>query len=294
MQSAGNPAFPLSAKDQWLGLPAVGQNGNLVPLQSFEEALNGVGSDGSRAHHLEEPCGIERLTATGFAVANAASFAGGAVAQDSIVTAKGVGFAGSTEVALTNPAPKTLAGRSVSVTDSEGVTRDAPLLYVSTPQINFVVPEGTAIGASTISVTGGAGKFEEPVWISASAPGLFAADGLAAANVLTVVNGEQAISNTIVAGEGGGLALNPIDLGSEGQQTYLVLYGTGIQHHQEAVKAMLGDLVVEAAYAGTQGYYAGEDQINILLPRSLAGAGEIAVTLDVDGKITNPVHILIQ
>jgi hypothetical protein len=37
-------------------VPAVGQNGNPVPLQSFAEQLAGVGRDGSRAHTLQRSC----------------------------------------------------------------------------------------------------------------------------------------------------------------------------------------------------------------------------------------------
>ena len=50
--------FPLSAGDQWAGIPAVGRGGNAAPLQTFDELLQGIGADGSRAHTLTEPCGI--------------------------------------------------------------------------------------------------------------------------------------------------------------------------------------------------------------------------------------------
>jgi cytochrome c peroxidase len=50
--------FLLSSADRWVGIPAVGRNGNTVPLQTFEELLAGTGADGSRAHALNEACGI--------------------------------------------------------------------------------------------------------------------------------------------------------------------------------------------------------------------------------------------
>jgi cytochrome c peroxidase len=50
--------FPLSAADRWVGLPAVGRSGNLVPLQTFEELLAGIGGDGSRAHAQSAACTI--------------------------------------------------------------------------------------------------------------------------------------------------------------------------------------------------------------------------------------------
>ena len=51
-----DPRFPLSAADKWALLPAVGGNGNTVPLQTFEELLEARGADGSRAHHLNTGC----------------------------------------------------------------------------------------------------------------------------------------------------------------------------------------------------------------------------------------------
>ena len=45
-----------SATDLFALVPAVGQNGNAVPLQTFAELLQGVGRDGSRAHTLQRAC----------------------------------------------------------------------------------------------------------------------------------------------------------------------------------------------------------------------------------------------
>ena len=46
----------LSAADKWALIPASGRNGLSVPLQTWDELLRGVGSDGSRAHSLTESC----------------------------------------------------------------------------------------------------------------------------------------------------------------------------------------------------------------------------------------------
>jgi hypothetical protein len=51
-------SFTSSAADKWAGIPAVGKSGNAVPLQTFEELLQGVGVDGSRAHTLTDVCSI--------------------------------------------------------------------------------------------------------------------------------------------------------------------------------------------------------------------------------------------
>jgi cytochrome c peroxidase len=53
---SSDPRFLYSAADRWAAIPAVGQMGNPVPLQTFEELLSGIGRDGSRAHTLTETC----------------------------------------------------------------------------------------------------------------------------------------------------------------------------------------------------------------------------------------------
>jgi cytochrome c peroxidase len=48
--------FKLTALDKFALIPASGKFGNSVPLQTFDELLRGVGSDGSRAHAMAESC----------------------------------------------------------------------------------------------------------------------------------------------------------------------------------------------------------------------------------------------
>jgi hypothetical protein len=45
-----------SALDRFALVPASGQEGNAVPLQTFEEFLAGIGNDGSRAHTMQQSC----------------------------------------------------------------------------------------------------------------------------------------------------------------------------------------------------------------------------------------------
>jgi cytochrome c peroxidase len=57
-QMSSDPRFPLSVVDKWAGIPRVGMNGNMVPLQTFDELLQGIGTDGSRAHTLTDACAV--------------------------------------------------------------------------------------------------------------------------------------------------------------------------------------------------------------------------------------------
>jgi uncharacterized protein (TIGR03437 family) len=222
-----------------------------------------------------------------FTDTNAASFAAGAVAKGSIVTAFGTNIAGSTAINMALPLPTNLGGDTISIKDAGGAVTAAPLFYVSPGQINYEIPDSVASGAATITIQSGSTAFTATQQIVSVAPGIFASNGMAAGSSIRVVNGAQQIASLIQNG-----APAPIDV--SGGQTYLVLYGTGIHNHANPVVANIGSTPVTAAYAGVQGYYAGEDQINIQLPASLAGAGVIAVSLVVDGQTSNSANIQIQ
>jgi uncharacterized protein (TIGR03437 family) len=47
-------------------------------------------------------------------------------------------------------------------------------------------------------------------------------------------------------------------------------------------------------YAGPQGVFAGLDQVNVILPHSLAGSGEVTLQLSAMGIPANAVNLTIQ
>jgi uncharacterized protein (TIGR03437 family) len=110
---------------------------------------------------------------------NAASYAPitNPVAPGEFITIFGSGFTSSSPIgAQTLPLPKTLGNVQVTVNG-----QPAPLLYVSSTQINFLIPFATTDnGLATIQVTNnGVASNQVTVYTSASAPGLFtfSADG---------------------------------------------------------------------------------------------------------------------
>ena len=223
-----------------------------------------------------------------FTDANGASFANGAQAVDSIVSAFGTGLAAGKAGASALPLPTTLGGVTIEVKDAAGVTRQAPLFYVSPGQINYAIPDGTADGAATVTIQSGTGTFAATQQIVSVAPGIFNANGLAAGTAEKTVNGQQELVTLVNNG-----AAVPVDVSGGG--TYLTLYGTGIRNHANAVTAAVGTMTgLPVAYAGAQGVYFGEDQMNIQLPASLAGAGLVNVTVTVDGQVSNTVKISVK
>jgi len=229
------------------------------------------------------------------AVVNAASYAID-FAQDEIVTVFGTAFTTQTLTA-TLPLPVTLGGVSVMVTDSAGTARPAALFYVSAGQLAFMIPPGTAPGTATVTVTTASAAFTATITVTNSAPGIFTANdngaGPLAAQVVSVAQGGAQTYTNTAAMTGQSFANAPISLTPAGNTFYLLLYGTGIRFGS-VITVSINGTTYTPTYAGAQGTYAGLDQINVLLPASLAGSGMVNVTVTVDGQVSNAGTIAFQ
>ena len=75
----------------------------------------------------------------------------------------------------------------------------------------------------------------------------------------------------------------PIDFGPQGDQIYLILYGTGTRKGPSYVKSKVGGVFVPVLWSGAAPGYDGLDQLNIHLDRSLIGYlhGVAEVTVEV-------------
>lgn len=219
------------------------------------------------------------------------------VAPDSLVTA----FWSNPGLSpVTSPLPwqTTLAGLSVSVTDSAGVARLSPIYYVASGQLSFEVPDGTAPGLSTVSV----GSFNGKLQVDTVAPGLYSQSGTgvgvaAATWALYAANGN--VTSGFVANVpcgGGGCVASPISLGGPNDLLYLTLYGTGLRNFSGManVRATIGGVSAQVAYMGAPGQSPALDQVNLLVPHSLAGAGEVPIILTVDGQTANAVTVSLK
>lgn len=239
------------------------------------------------------------ISAAPLANVNAASSLAGPLAPNSWATAYGTGLATVTQSAL--PLPTSFGGTTVTVTDASGVQRLAPLNYVSPTQVNYLVPSGTALGAATVTVSvGGTAVASGSVTIAAIGPGLFLFQptNMAAAYVIRVhADNSQSVENVYALTASGGLVPAPIDLSQATDQVYLELFATGIRSHSAAsnsVTVTAGGVSLPVSYAGAQPQYAGLDQIDVLLPQSLAGKGDVVIQVTVDGQAANPGHVTIK
>jgi uncharacterized protein (TIGR03437 family) len=236
------------------------------------------------------------------AVVSAASYNGPDAARDSIVSAFGEKLATETKAATGAILLTTLAGTTVRVRDITGIERLAPLFYVSPTQINFQIPPGTSIGDALITITSSDGSGSlQAVSITSVFPALFSADatgkGFAVAHVQRIQNGQTLAYEQVAQfdPQSGKIVAVPIEF-KDGQELHLGLYGSGLRYRTSVnnVKVRLGTLELPVQYAGTQNTFVGLDQVNVLLSPDLKGAGEVDVTVLVDGRATNTLRLYFQ
>ncbi len=230
---------------------------------------------------------------------NAASFAAGQpVAPSSIVSAFGSHLATTTELPPP-PLGTSVAGVTVSVTDSAGATRPADLFFVSPSQVNYLIPSGAAPGPATFTVQAGDRTLSGgALSIANVAPGIFTANsqGLAAATLLRVhADGSQLVASMEQLDPSTHQIVPiPIDLDPSSDAVYLELYGTGIRGApQSQVSVQIGGMTLKPTFAGAQPAFTGLDQVNVELPYALKGSGNIPVVVTA-GQTANTVRIAIQ
>lgn len=170
---------------------------------------------------------------------SAASFYRPPLSADSFISI----FSSTANLATTSaigqiPYPLTLGGTSVNVTDAQGTSRPAELVYagpltsVSPSQINLIIPTGTVPGPADLTITNSNGDVtRETLTIEATSPAIFAANfrgrGPAAAYIQRsdIPPGDPpAFTFTNAGGQ-----INNTPISVSGVDTYLNLFGTGIR-----------------------------------------------------------------
>ena len=231
LDAATNAVLSTTVLDSGIATAAITGGGQVVAVYSGD--ANFLGSSSAVTSPL--------------AAVNAASYSTASVAPDEIVTLFGQNLS---------------ATQPVTVTDSKGVSRTAPLLFVSPEQASVVMPADLALGPATIR----AGNNRVEVAVTATAPGLFTIDGSAPAAQIISIHADGSRDVEQVTGAA-------IDAGDS---VYLVMYGTGIRHFVNAPSCTIGTVL----FAGAQGGFPGLDQVNIQLPAGLSGTVKLSVTVD--------------
>lgn len=225
---------------------------------------------------------------------------GTVIAPNSLASALGKGIGASTESA-DPPLPTILGGVSVQMTDSSKASVLVPLFYVNPNQINFVIPDGVAMGMATVKILNGdSTPMSTTVQVAPVAPGLLttngAGTGVAAAiairrSIATQTDTEVPVYHC----DANSCTSTPIDVGADAQ-VFLELYGTGIRGRTSLanVSATIDGVSATVLFAGPQGLFPGLDQVNLVLPQDLQGHGEQDLVLTVDGHAANKVRVNVK
>lgn len=225
-------------------------------------------------------------------IVSAASYQA-AVAPNSLASIFGSGLATSTASAALDPSghlPLELGGTTVEV---NGET--SPLIYVSPRQINFLVPDDATAGVADIVVRTAAGtSISGTVLINNTAPALFSLDASG--------KGPGAILNAATFTAPPFLVETSSNSGTD-KRTRIAVYATGLRYagnptHDPSIENAPG-VTVQAhdtsgnpynlEYAGAAPGFFGLDQVNIVLPAEVDGAGAVSIFVDTDDGSSNAV-----
>ena len=282
----------------------VGGAPQLYAINLFTGAASLLGAIGGgeaiRGIAIAPPATPASAQFAGAVMANAASFASDAFAPGSLAalfgrfqTTNGQFYAASSQ-----PLPTSLGGIGVKV---NGV--DAPLLAANNGQINLVLPDTLNDGPATVVVTNADGSIRtSAITIQRTATGIFTyfANGLGTPAAMVTSDGVnfQPVFNP----DGAPRSLNA---STATTSVYLVLFVTGLRNAPaanpndangiaEAVTATFGSTTLPVGWAGPVAGLSGLDQVNIMLPPQLAGAGLVNIRLSAGGYGSNTVTIRVQ
>jgi uncharacterized protein (TIGR03437 family) len=222
----------------------------------------------------------------------------GPVAAEAVAIATGAHLATGSATGDLDQPPTALAGTTVNVTDCGGVTRPAVLFSVSSAQVVYQIPPGTAAGTATVAIRAGDGvTATTQVQVAAVAPGLYTlnSSGLVKGYVLRLSNGNLFIEDVYEIDTTGAIVARPITI-SNGDQVTLIAYGAGFRAAGGDISATVGGISAPILFAGPQGVQLGLDQFNVLLPPELATGGPqtISIALTAAGQPANTVTVTIQ
>ncbi len=208
------------------------------------------------------------------------------------MTAFGQNLAVSQPDEIPIPLATELVGTSVRITDSAGVQLLCGLYFVSPTQINFVIPDDTALGSAVITVLrDGQEAASGPVTLEGVAPEFYAVGGnLGIGAMFRIAEDGTQSTERLFEFVNGEIVPTVFSLGPSGDQLLLVLLGTGYRG-SEVAEMRIGSALLESnalptLFTGELGGLPGIDQvISNVLPRRLEdfGGGIRDVRLDATG-----------
>lgn len=202
--------------------------------------------------------------------------------------------------ATTLPLPESLGEVRVELVNQQsGISAFAPLFFVSPQQINYLVPAGFPTGTTELRVHRPGfftGTF--PSFVQSHQPSLFSANsngmGAPAGEFVRVheLTGERVNGDLAVCAEEAGICTpRHLEFGSDDETLFLILYGTGFTGDNGMAVVSVDGLSLPVEYTGPHSVFAGLDQINVRIPRTLAGRGIITLNVTYAGLPANYLQV---
>jgi uncharacterized protein (TIGR03437 family) len=213
------------------------------------------------------------------------------IAPGSIASA--YGNFGSVTLAATpapSPLPTTLSGVSVRVNN-----RTAPLYFVSSGQINFVVPNATETGRQTVEVLNGASVVARgTVNIWEIFPALAAADSSPSSPGI-IQNQDFSINRPNTRARRGEII--QVYATGCGRTNPVLADGaapTALSTSVARTEAFVANLPATVQFSGAHPQFPGICQVNIVIPDQPFVTGQTPLFITVGGIASNPVSVWIQ
>src|SRR5262249_6692279 len=210
---------------------------------------------------------------------------GQTVGPDTIVAGFSTKLASQPVAASAMPLPTSLDGTSIFI---NGVP--ARMFFVSGGQANFLVPESIPAGPAAVNVVAKDGTVTRgQLNVANSSPSIFTitANGLGAPAAVASADG---MNFNILMGNPDGTP-REISAGN-----FVMLFGTGMRFGSTGLtnRIKIGTTDVTPMFIGPAPFFAGLQQVNLQIPQSLAGAGDVNLVVMMDGKASNPVKLRIK
>ena len=256
---------------------SMSDDGSVVAF-NFPRVLTGINNAAANNSEIYVTGMPSRPSSGTLTILNGASFGHEpsiteAIAPDSIAVARGSALAFSSQQSQrqqNGAFPTTVGGTTVTVNG-----RPAQIVFVSPSQVNFLMPAQTALGTAEVVVTNSDGfQSRGTIQTLLAAPGIFtfSGDGL----------GEGVILNADT------LQVGPFD--PTNGDLRLILFTTGVRNaFSVTVSAGGRALTVEPIVKSPT--MPGMDEIHVLVPADLRGAGTVDLEVSAEGRDSNPVTV---
>lgn len=213
------------------------------------------------------------------------------VAPGSIVSGYGnFGTVATTATSSVNPLPTSIASISVRV----GTTL-APLYFVSSGQINFVIPVATPVGRQTVEVLNGTTVISRgSVNIWEAFPALASSDTTPTSQGI-IQNQDFSVNSQNARGRRGEiLQLYATGCGATSPAVSDGLPPAALSPTVLPVTANVSGIDATVQFAGAHPQFPGICQINIVVPDRPFITGQVQILVSVSGIVSNPVSAWIQ